>query len=141
MTKQQKSYLTLFILLVLIFGIPYLWRRYRDNDIAENSRYTFAQILKKTSSLKNGNSWHYHFTFQKKTYKGFWSTHVDYEVNIGDYFLVNFSSANPDHNRILYRYKLNAQPETVRDSVWDAPPEQYLKSGLKAAYRSQSNGL
>jgi hypothetical protein len=47
------------LLVIIIFGVPYLWRRYRDNDIKVNSKYACAKIVKKTGSLKNGNHWHY----------------------------------------------------------------------------------
>jgi hypothetical protein len=141
MTKQQKSYLTLLILLLLIFGVPYLWRRYRDNDIENNRKYAFAKIIKKSGSLKNGNSWHYEFTFQGKLFKGHWSTDKDYDVNIGDYFLVIFSSVNPDHNKIIYKYKLRVNNQIVKDSVWNTPPENYTKSGLKSDKTTLINGL
>jgi hypothetical protein len=131
MTKKQKSLLTLFILLVLIFRIPYLWRKYRNDDIKDHSKFAFAKIFKKTGSLKNGNHWHYAFTFEGKPYFGHWSTHEDYDVNIGEYFLVNFSSTNPDHNKICYKNKLKVNPTLIKDSVWDIPPARYIKSGLK----------
>jgi hypothetical protein len=132
MTNKQKSLLTLFILLVLIFGIPYLWRSYRDNDIKSHSKFTFAKIFKKTGSLKNGSHWHYSFTYEGQPYFGHWSTHVDYDVNIGEYFLVNFSSKNPDHNKIFYNCKLKVNPTSIKDSAWDVPPARYIKSGLKS---------
>lgn len=131
MTKQQKSYFTLLFLLILLFGLSYLWRRYRDDDIKNNSKYAFAKVIEKTGSLKNGNSWHYRFAFQERTFEGHWSTHKDYDVNVGEYFLVNFSSIDPGHNKILYKHKLRVTPYIVKDSVWNSPPERYIKSGLK----------
>lgn len=132
MTDKQKSLGFLIIFLILIFGISYLWRKYRDNDIKNHSKFAFAKIFKKTGSLKNGNHWHYSFAFGGKTYSGMFPTHVDYDVNIGEYFLVNFSSINPAHNRIFYKNKLKVSPTLIKDSVWNYPPTRYIKSGLKS---------
>jgi len=89
----------------LILSVPYVWRRYRDLDIKENNEYAFAMIVKKTGSLINGNHWHYDFYFKRRLFQGHLLTHVHYNVQIGDYFIVNFSSNDPDHNKILYDYK------------------------------------
>ena len=106
--------------------------KYRDDDIKNHSKFAFAKIFKKTGSLKNGNHWHYSFTFEGKPYFGHRSTHVDYDINIGEYFLVSFSSTDPDHNRIIYKSKLKINPAMVKNSVWDVPPIRYIKSALKS---------
>lgn len=63
-------------------------------------------------------------------YENYRSTHIDYDVNKGDYFLVNFSSKDPEHSKILYRYKLNKDKLTY--SVWDTIPFSILHSELKS---------
>ena len=131
MNKEKKSILGLFILLVLIFGVPYLWRNYRDNDIKEHSKFAFGKVIKKTGSLKNGSQWHYNFSFNGFTYEGRWPTHKDYNVHMGDYFLVNFSEKNPEHNKILHDYKLkNHRPDLV-NKIWDTIPMKIVVSSRK----------
>lgn len=131
MTKRAKSLLTLLILLLMIFGVPYLWRRNRDNDIKSHSKYAFGRIVRETGSLKNGNHWHYDFYFGNRIYQGHWPTHVDYDVQIGDYFIVNFSSKDPDHNKILYDFKLKEYRPELVNQVWDTVPLSVIKSGRK----------
>ncbi len=131
MSRETKSFLTLIVLLVLIFGVPYLWRNYRDTDIKENSKYTFGKIVRKTSSLKNGHNWNYDFYFKNQVYRGFWPTHVNYDVQIGDYFIVNFSSKDPTHNKILYDYKLKRSDLNSIGQVWDTIPMTLVESGKK----------
>ena len=131
MSKQQKSFLTLIVLLTLIFGIPYLWRRHRDSDIREHSKYAFGKIVKQTGSLKNGNHWQYEFYFHDTLYNGFWPTHVDYDVGLGDYVLINFSSSDPGHNKPIYRYKLRQYDPAVIKQVWDTIPASLTIDGRK----------
>ena len=131
MSKQKKSLLFAFIVCSLILGLPYLWRKYRDNDIKENSKYTFGKVIKKTNSLKNGKRWHYDFYFENVLYNGRWPTHVDYDVKMGDYFIVNFSSKNPEHNKILYDYKLKAYLPEVVNQAWDTIPLSIVESARK----------
>jgi hypothetical protein len=131
MTEREKSFLFAITLCILIFGIPYLWRRNRDNDIRDNSKYAFAKIIKKTNSLKNGHAWHYDFLYKGEKYKGRWPTHVDYNVKIGDYFIVNFSSKDPDHNKPIYDYKLKQYKEGIINQVWDTIPQSLTISAKK----------
>lgn len=131
MTEREKSGLFALLLVIIIFGVPYLWRRYRDNDIKVNSKYAFAKIVKKTGSLKNGNHWHYGFYYRDTLISGSWSTHADYNVNMGDYFIVNFSSKDPEHNKILYDYKLKKIQSEIVKKVWDTIPKSLTMSGRK----------
>jgi hypothetical protein len=128
MRKKPKPFLILFVLLILIFGGPYLWRRYRDNDIKEHSEYAFAKIVKQTGSLINGHHWHYDFYFKDKLYQGHWPTNIDYNVQIGDYFIVNFSTKEPEHNKILYNYKLIQYDPNVVYKTWDTIPLSIVES-------------
>lgn len=139
MTANQKSLLGAFIFGALLFGGSVWWRSYRDNDIKNNSNFIFGKVFKKTGSLKNGNSWHYNFIFEGKSYEDNWSTHVDYDVHLGEYFLINFSSRYPEHNKILYKYKLKVDSHIVKDSVWNTIPYHYVKSGLKPHFNHSQN--
>lgn len=131
MTKQQKSLIQIVLFLTVLFGGSYLWRRYRDNDIKEHSEYAFGRIQRKTSSLKNGNHWHYEFYFHDTLHDGYWPTHVDYDVHIGDYILINFSSKDPEHNKPLYQYKLKQYEPTVVKQTWDTIPKNLTINGRK----------
>lgn len=117
--------------LILLFGGTYLWRKYKDEDILNNSKYAIGHIVKKTGSLTSGEQWHYEFKFKGFLYKGYRSTHVDYNVELGNYFLVNFSGKNPNHSKIIYDRKLNADKLNYIDSVWDSIPQSILHNALK----------
>ena len=131
MTEKQKSFWLILIFAVILFGGTYLWRSYRDGDIKVNSTYAFAKILRKVGSLKNGNDWKYEFYFRGKSYQSYRSTHVDYDVKIGDYFLVNFSSKNPNHNRLEYDYKLKTYRPDLINRAWDKIPDSLVMSVKK----------
>jgi hypothetical protein len=131
MKNFLNSKLFAIIICALIFGIPYLWRRYRDSDIEQHRKYAFARIVKKTGSLKNGTDWYYDFYFQNILQQGHWPTHVDYAVTIGDYFLVTFSSKDPSHNKILYDHKLKTYDQSLLTMVWDTIPKLLIISGRK----------
>lgn len=132
MRKENiKSILVGIPLFALLFGGSYLWRRNRDSDITENSKYTIGRIIKKTASLTSGEQWHYEFKYDGIVYEAYRSTHVDYYVNNGDYFLVNFSSKDPEHSKILYDYKLKDNKLNYVDSVWDTIPQRILHSGRR----------
>jgi hypothetical protein len=132
MTKENiKSVLVGVPFLILLFGGSYLWRQNKAKDISNNSKYSIGIIIKKTGSLTSGVQWHYEFKYDGHVYSGYRSTHVDYDVAQGDYFLVNFSSKHPDHNKILYDYKVNKERLNFVDSVWDTIPTAIVHSGLK----------
>ena len=120
----------IFFVFVLFFG-SYLYRRYISDDIKSHSKFTIGKIFKQTGSLTSGNAWHYQFLYQGKLYEGYRSTHVDYDVNLGDYFLVNFSSTDPKHSKVLYDYKLKNGRLNYIDSVWDEIPHSILRSAKK----------
>ena len=131
MNKNLKSLIVGIILFSFLFGGSYLWRQRRDNDIKKNSRFTFGKIFKQTGSLKSGNQWHYKFSFNNHIYEGYKSDHVDYKINTGDYFLINFSYKDPDHNKILYDYKLKTYDSTLISKVWEEIPEDFITSAKK----------
>jgi hypothetical protein len=128
---KDKTIITGLVLLLFIFLISFLWRKSRDEDIKMHSKYTIAKITKQLGSLNNGRQWYYEFIYNNKTYEGYKSTHVDYEVNVGDYFLVNFSSENPNHNKLLYDYKIYDSINKTSNIVWDTIPTHITHSARK----------
>lgn len=131
MKREKIKSLWLIIIILVIFPLSYLYRRYRSNDIETNSKFAIGKILKLTTSLKSGNAWHYQFKYEGNIFESYRSTHVDYDVNVGDYFLVHFSTKDPEHSKVLYDYKLNDDKLNYVDSVWDTIPQSLLHSSLK----------
>lgn len=132
MRKKNKIISIVFIcMLISLLPVSWLWRKYRDTDIKDNSKYAIGQIKKLTSSLKSGNQWLFEFKYNGKTYESYRSTHVDFSVNKDDYFLVNFSSKNPSHCKILYEYKLNDDKNNFIDTTWDTIPRSILHTSYK----------
>ena len=115
----------------IFFPLSYLYRRHIRNDIDTYSKFAIGKIIKFTTSLKSGNAWQYEFKYDDTLYENYRSTHVAYDVKMGDYFLVNFSSKYPEHSKILYEYKLNDGKINYMDSAWDTIPMSILHSGLK----------
>jgi len=124
--EDVKSILYGVGLIIVIFIIPYFWRKNKKRDIDENSKYAIALIIKKTGSLKNGYHWHYQFFYNNRVYEAYRSTHIGYDVKIGDYFLVKFSYKNPSHSKILYEYQLKPGNQQYINYVWDTIPTSIL---------------
>lgn len=127
--KTQKLVLTIFVLLLFLF--PFFYRKSISNDISDHSKFAIGKIIRFTTSLKSGDAWHYQFNYNNHIYVDSRPTHVDYDVKMGEYFLVNFSSKDPEHSKILYQYKLNSGKLNYIDSVWDTIPLSILHSGFK----------
>jgi hypothetical protein len=108
-----------------------LWRQNRDKDIKQHSQYACGRIIRRTGSLKNGNHWHYEFFINGRMFEGYRSTHVDYNVSVGDYFLVNFSKVNPQHSKIMYEYKLKNYDSAIVRQVWNKVPDSLFISARK----------
>jgi len=131
MKKERIQWFFIILFFFALFLGSYLYRRYISDDIKLHSQFAIGKIFKQTGSLKSGNAWHYQFLYHGKLYEGYRSTHVDYDVNLGDYFLVNFSSTDPNHSKMLYDYKLNNDKLNYVDSVWDEIPNSILHSAKK----------
>jgi hypothetical protein len=63
-------------------------------------------------------------------------TTIQREEDYGErgFFLVNFSSKNPDHNKLLYEYKLDDNKNEYLNKLWDTIPRNILhdeKKGLR----------
>lgn len=71
------------------------------------------------------------FTMTEKKYEGRRPTHVDYEVKLGDFFLVNFSSENPEYNRISYDDKLFFQDTSLVKQIYVRRPGTLVISAKK----------
>lgn len=131
-TKNGTDLIILSSIILIVFIIlPYFWRKNEAYDIKENSQFTIGKITRFSRTLKSGDYWHYGFKYKDSVYENSRSTHVEYDIKIGDYFLVNFSSKDPEHSKILYEYKLNDDRLNYIDSVWDTIPLSILHSGLK----------
>ena len=131
MKKEKIKFAILIVIVLSFFPLSYLYRRHIRNDIDTHSKFAIGKIIKFTTSLKSGNAWQYEFKYNDTLYENYRSTHVAYDVKMGDYFLVNFSSKYPEHSKILYEYKLNDGKINYMDSAWDTIPMSILHSGLK----------
>jgi hypothetical protein len=131
MGKRKINLIGTIVFIFSLFLLSYLYRRNRFQDIENHSKFAIGEIIKFSTTLKSGDYWDYQFKYNGKIYQNSRPTHVEYNVRIGDYLLVNFSSKNPNHSKILYEYKLNDNRLNYRDSVWDTIPISILHSGLK----------
>jgi hypothetical protein len=133
--KLDKKSLPVIAIVLLIVLISFLWQKNRDIDIKLNSKYAIAKITKQLSSLKNGNQWYYEFGYNGKLYEWYRSTHAGYDVKVGDYFLVEFSSKNPEHSKILYQYQLKPEKLSQVNYIGDTVPTDLLM------FREEKGGI
>lgn len=127
MKKLERKDIPIFILLLLLFIISFLCRKNRENDIKQNNKYAICKTTKKLGSLKNSAKWYYEFEYKNKIYEGSWSHHIGYDINIGDYFLVQFSSKNPEHSKIFYEYQLKPDQIKYKNYIGDTLPMSILE--------------
>lgn len=135
MKNSIKTLIFFLSLITIIFIIPYFIRESVSEDIRKHSKFGICEIIRKTGSLKNGEHWHYRFRYKGKIFENYKPSFNAYDVKIGESFLVNFSSINPNHSEILYKYKLKNGKEIYSDSIWDKIPEDILVSGFKIEYQ------
>ena len=126
MSKNTISLLVTVLFLVSIFIVSWLWRRSVSKDIERNGKYAIGVITKKIGSLKNGNKWRYQFSYQNKVYESYRSTHIGWEVHVGDRFLVKFSSKNPTHSKIFYEYLFKSHKTSQINYSGDTIPYSIL---------------
>lgn len=127
MKRINRKSIPIIFFVILLFLISFIYRKNKQADIAANSKYAIAKITKQLSSLKNGHQWYYEFVYKKNVYEWYRSTHVGYDIKIGDYFLVQFSSKNPGHSKIFYEYQLKPDKLEYINYVWDTIPKSILK--------------
>jgi hypothetical protein len=120
----MKTWIAFLLLLIILFVIPWIVRESKRKDIDNHPMYTFGLITRKTGSLKNGSSWHYKYTYKNKTYEDYKPTDINYQVNLGDWFLVKFSSENPGSSRIIYEFK--SRKDIQDDSIYIGDTIPYL---------------
>lgn len=130
--RINKRNVAVFFLIGIIVLISYLWRKNRNHDIQVNLKYTFGIITKHLGSLKNGKQFYYEFTYDNKVYEWYRSTHVGYNVHVGDYYLVQFSYKNPSHSKILYEYQLKPEMKAYKDYVGDTIPKSIINFNKKS---------
>ena len=121
MSENLKSALLILAVISLI-PISYYIRESRNDEIEKNSGFAIGHIYKKTWSLKNGNQWHYRFYYHPKWYTGYKSDHVDYDISVNDYFLIEFSTLDPQKNKIHFNYKLKEIDSITIKAYYDTIP-------------------
>lgn len=124
--NQRNTFIFWTSLVIVLIILPYFWRRNRDEDIEKNKRYTFCKILSKVGSLKNGNEWYCQFSYDGKIYSSHRSTHVDYDVKVGECYLVKFSFLKPEHNKLLYEFKLKSDKKEYEHFISEMIPCELL---------------
>ena len=125
---DYKSFILIFLVIIIFFVIPAIWHKYKNDDISQNNTFSIARITKKTGSLKNGYHWHYTFKYKDGQFEGYESVHKDYKVQSGEYYVVNFSKKNPEYNKILYKYKIDKAPEKLMGLSWDSIPHRIISN-------------
>ena len=130
--ENMKSLWIGLLLFSIIFIIPYYCRKGKEAEIDKYKLFAIGHITKQTGSLKNGKHWHYEFEYKNEIYRNYRSTHVGYNINIGDLFLVQFSEKDPNKNRILYEYKIDPQRTSGNtDIIWKEIPLNSIEFNKK----------
>lgn len=104
--KIKRDLFYFLIAFIILFVVPWFYRKYRDNSIEENKLYTIGKVKVLRRSLKNADQYYFDYYYNNTRLEGARSLHVDYDVNIGDCFIVELSSKNPDFCKILYEHKI-----------------------------------
>jgi len=130
-TERVKFRVFLSFIILVFFVIPYFFRMSKAKEITQHSLYAAGKITKKTGSLINGEHWHYTFVFRNKIYEDYLSDVNAFDIKVGNYFLVNFSSINPKSSHLLFQYRFKDDVIKYIDSFWTTIPTSILRSGYK----------
>jgi len=125
---DKKTIIAGICLFTCLFGGSWLYRRFRDKEIERHLQYAVAKITRKLWTLKNGEQFEYTFTADGEQQTGYRSSHIDYKVQKGDYFLVRYSSTTPSMNQLLYEHKWQDTALAAQwlNTPWDTIPISLL---------------
>lgn len=117
MIKKILQWLLLVAIMVMLFYNPIRIKK----DISEHTKYSICTIFKESSSLKNGEHYHYYFYYLGNKIERYNSKNRNYKVQFGNRFLVKFSYKDPDHSKIMYDYPISDSIESPTNG-WDSIP-------------------
>lgn len=112
------------IILVLMIGLLILgfYNPFRIRKIIKkDARYTVGYVYKESGSLKNGEHYHYKFSYHGKEVDDYMPKGKQ-EVAFGDRFIVEFSSQDPDYSTIHYEWPVNKEFGVAPDTGWKIIP-------------------
>ena len=126
-TNKKKRIKSIAIYLFMIVALSFLfYNPYRiDKKIRDNRRYTIGKVYKESSTLKNGEHYHYKFNYNGKEYEAYNLKENNYKVEFGERFIVEFSSKEPEYSKILYKYKVTKLINSPKDG-WEKIPVDSL---------------
>lgn len=104
--KRKKDLLYFLIAFIILFIIPWFYRKYRDSNIEKNKLYVIGTITTLRGSFKSASKYYFDYYYNNTKYEGSQSINLDYNINIGDCFIVELSSENHKYNKILYEHKI-----------------------------------
>ncbi|MBO9660361.1 MAG: hypothetical protein J7527_16185, partial [Chitinophagaceae bacterium] len=112
-----------------LFGGSWLYRWLGEKEIEPHQQYSVAKIIRRLWTVKNGEQFEYTFTVGGEQQTGYRSSHIDYKVQKGDYFLVRYSSRTPSINKLLYEHKWRdtALAAELLNTAWDTIPVNLLQ--------------
>ena len=98
----------------------------RKKEVKNYQRFAICTVYKESSSLKNGEHYHYTFLYQGKLYDNYNSKSNRYKVNFGDRFMVEFSYQDPEISFIHYEWPISNNLVESPDSGWSKVPYDLL---------------
>ncbi len=95
--RGQKITLSVCLLIMLIVWIVSLLIR---NEVKENAVYTVCYVYDYMSGVSSGSYISFYFYVDNKRIKGSNSYNPKYNVKVGEFYMVKYSSENPDFSEI-----------------------------------------
>ncbi|MBO9563156.1 MAG: hypothetical protein J7621_10295 [Niastella sp.] len=133
MTKKTIQYIISIVIIgLLIFGFYNPYRR--KNEIKKHLRYTVAVVYKESSSLKNGEHYHYKFHYNGNEYEAYNSKNRNYTVIVGDWYVVEFSYKDPSIAVIHYEWPVPHNLAPFPDTGWAKVPDHIILKNRRIEY-------
>lgn len=101
--------------------IAYFSSQQEEEDIEKNKSLTYGIVTRSTPLVKKFSKriYHYKFNVNGKTYSGSSTGWISDNINYGNYYPVEFSTKNPEHNRIDFKIEYSYVVETTESGKID----------------------
>ncbi|WP_289064213.1 hypothetical protein [uncultured Zobellia sp.] len=96
----EKNKIKALIIVGFLFMTTYFVSRYIKNDINTNAEYTIGFVYDYMEGVTSGEYIYYRYYVLGQVYENSNAYDNDHKVKIGQYYMVKYSTSNPEHSEL-----------------------------------------
>ncbi|MBU3025978.1 hypothetical protein [Zobellia galactanivorans] len=96
----DKIKIRVLIVVGFLLLTTYFASRYIKNDINSNAEYTIGFVYDYMEGITSGEYIYYRYYVSGQVYENINSYDKAHNVKIGDYYMVKYSTSNPEHSEL-----------------------------------------